>query len=477
MTDADTSVPLWPLYLRLLPLQSGHTIVSYAHRPMAVAAVGDARLPVYMSTGLGGKSGVAAGRWYPFGGVTTTGQRTDDVGWFIKSGEQGDYYGSTAVRCICEYLDSCYPVVPAQFGWGLHHGTDAGPLVPALDVPDRSVGEAAQYETVSAAVGDQVAEHVQARFGNRGVATVAEMVDEANAVAQMLGRVGVDPTVSKASTNADISNYMVGLVSEMETACGVLQRAATGTPRDMQTAQLPDHDTVPDLFAASRLHLTQPPQPEVEVRYGLVDEAVTFTYRHGQCFALAAVVTQRLVEANMKALVVCIGDSEKPIHAYAAIDDEWWLDIDGPIRAKEAIARWEHTQPDMRLTHMTAGEMKQALATSTGLARHLGITSEWRTCEPDYAHAESVALPAALGIGKGVVHARMAINPDGGVVIGEVKMTAPTAPSETAESNNRPQVRSSSACTVPRRWRPVEPLAQTTAPSTPGTSHSRPSAR
>jgi|GEM_PF-4064475 len=76
-------------------------IVSVSGRPMVTVDINGVRVPFYISTGMGGKTDVPAGRWYPFFGIGKD-------GWFNKTrgADITNYYGSTKLREIAEQLDT-----------------------------------------------------------------------------------------------------------------------------------------------------------------------------------------------------------------------------------------------------------------------------------------------------------------------------------------------------------------------------------
>jgi hypothetical protein len=78
-----------------------NSVVDYSGRKMTILNIGGVRVPFYLSTGLGGKKGVAAGKWYPFFGVGAD-------GWINKTNdaEINNYYGSQELREAAEHLDS-----------------------------------------------------------------------------------------------------------------------------------------------------------------------------------------------------------------------------------------------------------------------------------------------------------------------------------------------------------------------------------
>lgn len=83
---------------------------NYEDRVGIMVKVGDMRIPFYISTGLGGKAGVPARKWYPFFGVTSE-------GWMVKLTEKEirDSYGSPVLRNIKAFLDETVGDIEEQF--------------------------------------------------------------------------------------------------------------------------------------------------------------------------------------------------------------------------------------------------------------------------------------------------------------------------------------------------------------------------
>lgn len=78
-----------------------NSVIDYSGRKMTILNIGGVKVPFYLSTGLGGKKGVAAGKWYPFFGVGAD-------GWINKTNdaEISNYYGSQELREAAEHLDN-----------------------------------------------------------------------------------------------------------------------------------------------------------------------------------------------------------------------------------------------------------------------------------------------------------------------------------------------------------------------------------
>lgn len=84
--------------------QGKSKIIDIAGRKVIVLNVGGFNIPFYLSTGSGGKKTVPAGKWYPFFGIS------EDGNWLNKLHEEdiNNYYGSDALRQICQALDNLY---------------------------------------------------------------------------------------------------------------------------------------------------------------------------------------------------------------------------------------------------------------------------------------------------------------------------------------------------------------------------------
>lgn len=76
-------------------------IINYGGRMIVMRNVNGVMLPFYLSTGVGGKSDVASGKWYPFFGIGAD-------GWINKTDAKGmnSYYGSEALKQAAEELDN-----------------------------------------------------------------------------------------------------------------------------------------------------------------------------------------------------------------------------------------------------------------------------------------------------------------------------------------------------------------------------------
>lgn len=77
----------------------GTTVV----RPVIVANIDGVNVPFYISSGDGGKAGVATGKWYPFAGI-------GQDGWFNKGtdAQMTACYGSERLRAVADYLNKTY---------------------------------------------------------------------------------------------------------------------------------------------------------------------------------------------------------------------------------------------------------------------------------------------------------------------------------------------------------------------------------
>jgi hypothetical protein len=86
------------------PLQrsSGEAdIIDFGGRKIVMRDINGVMVPFYLSSGMGGKAGVEAGKWYPFFGIGKD-------GWInkTKDTEISNYYGSEALRNAAMELDS-----------------------------------------------------------------------------------------------------------------------------------------------------------------------------------------------------------------------------------------------------------------------------------------------------------------------------------------------------------------------------------
>lgn len=84
-----------------VPTSGKSQIVDYGGRKIVVADVNGTKVPFYLSTGLGGKTTVPAGKWYPFFGIGPD-------GWINKtsSEEIANYYGEEDLKRMGETLDN-----------------------------------------------------------------------------------------------------------------------------------------------------------------------------------------------------------------------------------------------------------------------------------------------------------------------------------------------------------------------------------
>ena len=91
-----------PITLHDIPTNKGPSkVIDYGERKIVMADINGTPVPFYLSTGLGGKENVAAGKWYPILGL-------GKKGW-INKGSQEDinsYYGSKELRDVAQKLDA-----------------------------------------------------------------------------------------------------------------------------------------------------------------------------------------------------------------------------------------------------------------------------------------------------------------------------------------------------------------------------------
>jgi len=94
--------------VKLIPVQSNNDatgkpiyIHDYSGRYTVVVDIGEISVPFYVSTGLGGKAGVAVDKWYPFFGIGPD-------GWINKGSEAtiNDFYGSNKLKRVAQVLDN-----------------------------------------------------------------------------------------------------------------------------------------------------------------------------------------------------------------------------------------------------------------------------------------------------------------------------------------------------------------------------------
>jgi hypothetical protein len=76
-------------------------IHDYSGRYTVAVDIGGISVPFYVSTGLGGKAGVAVDKWYPFFGIGPD-------GWINKGSEAtiNDFYGSNKLKRVAQVLDN-----------------------------------------------------------------------------------------------------------------------------------------------------------------------------------------------------------------------------------------------------------------------------------------------------------------------------------------------------------------------------------
>jgi hypothetical protein len=93
--------------VKLMPLPgSDFKMVQIGGRPIVVANVNGFPIPFYVSTGRGGKAGVASNQWYPFWGIGSD-------GWFNKGSERqiNSYYDNPQLKRIADVLNNSLPNV------------------------------------------------------------------------------------------------------------------------------------------------------------------------------------------------------------------------------------------------------------------------------------------------------------------------------------------------------------------------------
>lgn len=91
-----------PLNLHDIPTNNGASkVVDYGERKIVMADVNGTPVPFYLSTGLGGKEDVAAGKWYPILGL-------GKKGWINKGSQEdiNNYYGSKELKDTANRLDT-----------------------------------------------------------------------------------------------------------------------------------------------------------------------------------------------------------------------------------------------------------------------------------------------------------------------------------------------------------------------------------
>jgi hypothetical protein len=84
-----------------VPSSGEADVIDYSGRKIVMRDINGTMVPFYLSTGSGGKKGVAAGKWYPFFGIGAD-------GWINKTTEDdiNDYYGSSELRGVAEELNN-----------------------------------------------------------------------------------------------------------------------------------------------------------------------------------------------------------------------------------------------------------------------------------------------------------------------------------------------------------------------------------
>jgi hypothetical protein len=94
--------------VKLIPIQPNNDatgkpiyIHDYSGRYTVAVDIGGISVPFYVSTGLGGKAGVAVDKWYPFFGIGPD-------GWINKGSEAtiNDFYGSNKLKRVAQVLDN-----------------------------------------------------------------------------------------------------------------------------------------------------------------------------------------------------------------------------------------------------------------------------------------------------------------------------------------------------------------------------------
>jgi DNA polymerase III epsilon subunit-like protein len=86
---------------KAVPSSGESQIIDFGGRKIVVMDINGTKVPFYLSTGNGGKKDVAAGKWYPFFGVS-------EDGWLNKTGgaDINNYYDSPELRAQAEWLDA-----------------------------------------------------------------------------------------------------------------------------------------------------------------------------------------------------------------------------------------------------------------------------------------------------------------------------------------------------------------------------------
>lgn len=97
-------------YDKYLPMVVGKSkFLNIAGRIVIVADIDGYKQPFYLSSGIGGKKNVPAGKWYPFFGIS------DDM-WINKlhSEDIANYYNSEALKRISTQLDAVIGDISSQ---------------------------------------------------------------------------------------------------------------------------------------------------------------------------------------------------------------------------------------------------------------------------------------------------------------------------------------------------------------------------
>ena len=115
--------------VKLIPVQPNNDatgkpiyIHDYSGRYTVVVDMGGIPVPFYVSTGLGGKAGVAVDKWYPFFGIGPD-------GWINKGSEAtiNDFYGSNKLKRVAQVLDNTLGL-PSRAknvsGWPVNRGDE-----------------------------------------------------------------------------------------------------------------------------------------------------------------------------------------------------------------------------------------------------------------------------------------------------------------------------------------------------------------
>ena len=115
--------------VKLIPIQPNNDatgkpiyIHDYSGRYTVLVDMGGISVPYYVSTGLGGKAGVAVDKWYPFFGIGSD-------GWINKGSEAtiNDFYGSNKLKRVAQVLDNTLGL-PSRAknvtGWPVNRGDE-----------------------------------------------------------------------------------------------------------------------------------------------------------------------------------------------------------------------------------------------------------------------------------------------------------------------------------------------------------------